>query len=128
MLVGSATVSQTLTKILKVFKTTSQLRQFSHGSLDSNGFPTIRVLRVRTPFETAQVLRKLMGEALEHVANLERPAKRCRLVERHRDAAIDLEEDPDDEELARASAASADFIKGLTMADLTKCLLKGANC
>ena len=58
-----------------------------------------------------------MVEALEHVANLERPAKRCRLVERHRDAAIDLEEDPDDEELARASAASADFIQGLTMAD-----------
>ena len=54
-----------------------------------------------------------MVEALEHVANLERPAKRCRLVERHRDAAIDLEEDPDDEELAQASAASADSIKGL---------------
>ena len=59
-----------------------------------------------------------MVEALEHVANLERPAKRCRLVERHRDAAIVLEEDPDDEELARASAASADFIiKVLTMAE-----------
>ena len=52
-----------------------------------------------------------MVEALEHVANLERPAKRCRLVERHRDATIDLEEDPDDEELARASTASTDFIK-----------------
>ena len=68
-----------------------------------------------------------MIEALEHIANLKRPAKRSRLVERHRDAAIDLEEDPDDQELARASAASADFIKGLTMADLTKFLRKGAN-
>ena len=50
-----------------------------NGNGASNGtgnvHPTIRVLRVRTPFETAQVLRKLMAEALEHIANLERPAK-----------------------------------------------------
>ena len=31
-----------------------------------------------------------MVEASEHVTNLERPAKRCRLVERHQYTAIDL--------------------------------------
>ena len=56
-----------------------------------------------------------MVEALEHVANLERPAKRCRLVERHRDASLNpYERQPIHLILTKDSL-------------LIKCLLKGAS-
>ena len=44
------------------------LQASERGDVDSSGFPRIRVLRVRSPSETAQIVRQLMEEALEHVA------------------------------------------------------------
>merc|ERR1712070_622400 len=59
-------------------KTKLQILQSDYGSLDQRGMPNVRVLRVHSPVETAQVICRLMHEALrpDDAATPPRPAGR----------------------------------------------------
>ena len=46
-------------------KTLLERLQCAYGELDGMGFPRVRVLRVRSPAETGQVMRALLQEALD---------------------------------------------------------------
>ena len=62
--------------------------QLAHAELNGSGFPSIRVLRVRSPFETAQKLQDLMQEALGSRSHIAPAALRPAAAEQRRMAVL----------------------------------------